>query len=215
MEQQILFLFNRDWTAPWLDRPMAIITSWPFWWPILLLLGLWVLWRGGFRARTMLVAAALAIGLVDGVVVQMVKKSVARPRPATHLNGVRVVDLAKANPRLLAATRPLQIEESAPLKPAQRGNSFPSGHAANNFSLATTVFLFYRRWGWLCYVPALLVAWSRLYVGAHWPLDVVAGAFLGAAVTWGFLHALDWLWQRWGDRLLPGLWSGYPRLLGS
>jgi undecaprenyl-diphosphatase len=213
MEQQILFTLNRDWTAPWLDRTMAIVTSWPFWWPILLVLGLVVVWRGGFHARSLVFCAALTIGLVDGVVVQAVKKTVGRPRPHGVLEGVRQIDLARARPRLLAATKPLRIQESAPEEPATRGNSFPSGHSANNFALATVVFLFYRRWGWLCFLPAAVVAWSRVYVGAHWPLDVVVGAFLGAGTAWVFLGLLERIWRKYGGRIFPTWRAAHPSLL--
>lgn len=213
MEQQIFFTLNQDWTAPWLDRCMAIVTSWPVWWPFLLVLGALVLWRGGFRARSMLVCAALSIGVVDGIVVQVVKKSVGRPRPNAVLEGVREIDLAKATPRVLAAAKPLRIRISKPQLPQKPGNSFPSGHAANNFSLATTVFLFYRRWGWLCFFPAALVAWSRIYVGSHWPLDVLGAAILGAGITWLFLLGLDRLWRSFGHRISRRWSETHPSLL--
>jgi len=62
-------------------------------------------------------------------------------------------------------------------------NSFPSGHAT--FSFVTASVLGYRRplpWKCVLYAFALLVAWSRIYVGAHYPLDVVSGALLGMGV---------------------------------
>jgi undecaprenyl-diphosphatase len=59
--------------------------------------------------------------------------------------------------------------------------SFPSSHAANFLSLSTFVFLRNRKL-WPLLVLGLLIGFSRVYVGAHYPLDVVAGGILGAAL---------------------------------
>jgi undecaprenyl-diphosphatase len=68
--------------------------------------------------------------------------------------------------------------------------SFPSGHAATSFACAVVLGSFVPR----LRVPALLlaaaIAWSRLYVGVHYPLDVAAGALYGAAVGLAVLRGL-------------------------
>ena len=62
--------------------------------------------------------------------------------------------------------------------------SFPSGHAATSFACAATLARYVsRRTAIGLYVLAALVAWSRVYVGAHYPLDVLAGAVLGLAIA--------------------------------
>ncbi len=64
-------------------------------------------------------------------------------------------------------------------------NSLPSGHAL--FAFVTAVTLSWRRgpaWKVPLYFFAILVAYSRVYVGAHYPLDVAAGAVVGAATGW-------------------------------
>jgi len=61
------------------------------------------------------------------------------------------------------------------------GNGYPSGHAAVAFALATSVALCVgSRWRWVPVVAAAVVGFARVYVGAHFPLDVVGGAALGA-----------------------------------
>lgn len=57
--------------------------------------------------------------------------------------------------------------------------SFPSSHATVAFALAMSVFLFNRTWGIPMLVAAFLVSWGRVFVGVHYPSDVVAGAILG------------------------------------
>ena len=62
------------------------------------------------------------------------------------------------------------------------GYSFFSGHAAISFCLTTVVVLFLRKklkWGWIFYLWPLLFAWSRIYVGVHYPLDLLVGATVG------------------------------------
>lgn len=59
--------------------------------------------------------------------------------------------------------------------------SFPSSHATVAFALAFTVFLFNKQWGAVMLGAAVLVALGRVYVGVHYPIDVIAGAVLGIA----------------------------------
>lgn len=56
---------------------------------------------------------------------------------------------------------------------------FPSNHASVSFALAQTVFFADRRWGVVAYILAFLVSVSRVFVGVHYPSDILAGAVLG------------------------------------
>lgn len=59
--------------------------------------------------------------------------------------------------------------------------SFPSGHTVTIFALATALALIWRRLAWPAFAMAILVGLSRIAVGAHWPSDVLAGAWIGIA----------------------------------
>lgn len=61
--------------------------------------------------------------------------------------------------------------------------SFPSGHATISFALATSVTLTFPCIGWIMFIPAVFVAFGRVYVGVHYLSDVVVGALLGAGVS--------------------------------
>lgn len=213
MDQQLLFLINRTWAHPALDRVMAAASSFDFWWPFLLVAGIAILIWGDFRLRVMLLAIGLAVGVTDALVVDTIKGQVGRPRPHDALSGVRTLDLAKAKPRFLALGQPLKVEVSTESIQGVGGNSFPSGHAANNFAVAAVCFAFYRRWGWLVFLPAALVSYSRIYVGAHWPLDVAVSCLIGAGIGFLTVAVLEWIWRRWGGRILVRRYENHPSLL--
>ena len=80
---------------------------------------------------------------------------------------------------------PLRYAEPKALVSVPHDGSFPSGHAATSFAAATILaFAFPRLWP-LLFTLAAAIAFSRVYVGVHYPLDVVAGAVLGVLVAWG------------------------------
>lgn len=60
--------------------------------------------------------------------------------------------------------------------------SFFSGHAATSFAITTLIYLFLRnkiRWVWIFYLWPLIFSYSRIYVGVHYPLDILTGALIG------------------------------------
>ena len=94
----------------------------------------------------------------------------------------------------IAVNQPLgnAVHESRPyallphalvLVPRSHDFSFPSDHAVMAGAVASGVWLVSRRLGLIALAAALLMAFARVYVGAHFPLDVVAGLLVGAAVT--------------------------------
>lgn len=65
--------------------------------------------------------------------------------------------------------------------------SFPSNIAATSFAFASGIWLGNRRVGWLLLIPAFLVCFARVFIGVHYPFDVVCGALVGVAATLGAL----------------------------
>ncbi len=82
---------------------------------------------------------------------------------------------------------PLVYPEPAPLVHVPHSGSFPSGHASIAFACATVFAWASPRLARPAFVLAAAIAWSRVYVGVHWPLDVLGGAVLGVLVATALL----------------------------
>lgn len=75
--------------------------------------------------------------------------------------------------------RPFVALAFKPLTDLQFSNAFPSGHAATFFALATAVVFFNRRWAYWLFAGAVLMGVARVFVGVHWPIDILGGAAVG------------------------------------
>ena len=164
-DRWLLLKINRDWTAPFLDTTMPLVTDlhrvpWFLYGVAPALLALW-LWKGRKHALKVLVVAAVAIAAADLVAYRVVKPWVARPRPEWTL-GPAVFMRA----------------------PANGAYGFPSNHAANMGAAAAVLTVAYPAGAVVFAGVAGLVAYSRVYVGAHYPGDVLGGLALGAAIGW-------------------------------
>lgn len=79
--------------------------------------------------------------------------------------------------------RPFVAYDIQPLF-AEHSWSFPSGHAAFFFALATTLYFYNKKWGVWFFVAALVISLSRIIAGVHYPSDIVGGALVGIAVAY-------------------------------
>lgn len=98
---------------------------------------------------------------------------------------------------LVARVRPYEVVEGLRLLIERQPDwSFPSGHSASSFAAAAVIFLNHRRTGWPAVVLAALIAFSRLYVGVHYPTDVLFGALSGILIG----TAVCRVWARTAER---------------
>ena len=97
--------------------------------------------------------------------------------------------LARALKSVVDVERPaFRYAEPKALMHVPRDHSFPSGHAATSFACATVLAWAFPRLAVPLYLLAAAIAFSRVYVGVHYPLDVLAGAALGLLVATALLR---------------------------
>ena len=124
--------------------------------PYLLVLGFLILvfYENGWRRKWYLFSeAAIAIILSRGLLTEIIRFFYNHPRPFAVLGFTPLI--------------------------SESGSSFPSGHAAWFFALAMVIFFRNRKWGMWFFALSLVNGIARIYVGVHWPFDILGGAIVG------------------------------------
>ena len=146
------------------DIFMPFITNKKNWTlPILVLIFLLGFFSGP-RGKIALAVLIISLSFTDAICAQILKPFFERIRPS-HLN----------------------LEEINLLTSKGGKWSMPSNHAANIFSLAIVLSYVYKKYKLLLFLLAILISFSRVYVGVHFPGDVIVGGFIGVSISSIFL----------------------------
>jgi undecaprenyl-diphosphatase len=170
-------LFHRIhlvWRRPFLDPLFRGLTDpGKLLLPILLLV-LGLLWMGGRRGLLALLVLVVTITVSDRGTAKVIKPIFKRDRPS------------------------VMVADARPMFGVRGTYSFPSVHAANAFASALVLDAVFPGFRAAFLTVAALVSYSRVYVGDHWPSDVIAGALLGCLIGLGGRILFRRLDARWG-----------------
>ena len=122
----------------------------------------------------MVAEAVIAALFTRFVLVEFIRWLWFRPRPFVTLNFAPLISYSAKEP------------------------SFPSGHASFYFALSTIVYFYNKKAGILFYIASFLIVLARVFVGIHWPSDILAGAIIGILMGW----ILNKWFRRHGNKLI-------------
>lgn len=198
LDLRLLYLINQTWSGPWLDPVMARVSDYDsFRYPIFAGVILTLIF-GGFRGRLFLILMGTCLIIGDGIIDWDFKIGVNRPRPNETELHLRVVTLSG-------------ITESVPRHVAV-GRSFTSGHACNNVALAMVGCAVFGRWALWLWPWAALVSYSRIYVGSHYPSDILGSWLVALFYSYFILKTSEWLWRKYGPERWPKFHAAHPLL---
>jgi undecaprenyl-diphosphatase len=210
MDQTLFQLINERWTHPALDLFMAALSNVEIWRPLLIAVVIFMLVFCGFRGRACICCLLFTL-LISEQVTGFLKSAIDRHRPK-QVESVRMVQLQKARPAFMTLFQQPTIRYSNQSDRTRSGPSFPSGHVTDNTVIALCFTLFYRR-GWLYWIVTAAIGYSRIYLGAHWPSDVIATFFLAAGETLFILAGLELIWRRATQKWAPQIYERHPSLI--
>lgn len=162
-------LINDGWNTPALDAFFLFLSRPPYRAGLFLVLIALLCWSGRRRGREAALVVIVAVALADQLSSNLLKDLFDRVRPCFALEDVRLL-------------WPRQAQSP----------SFPSGHAANSAAAAAVLWRVGGAWRWAALLAAVLIAYSRIYIGVHYPLDAVGGLLVGLASG----LAANFLWIR-------------------
>lgn len=165
-DRNLFLAINNGWSNPINDIIFAVLTLLGSDYVMLPIVGIaiYIFDRKNFKGNLILIISALVIG---GILVHILKELVDRPRP---LGGMKEL-IKEGKVHINVIFEPLNIV------------SFPSGHSQTVFTAATVLGYTYRRYIYVFFLIAFFSGISRVYVGAHYPLDVLAGGIIGAGIS--------------------------------
>ncbi len=171
IDEKIFFFINLTLANHFFDLVMTALTKKENWYLPGAIIWLFLIIKGGSRGRIFAGLIILAIVFSDQISSSLLKPLIARFRPCKTLEGFRLLVHCGSK------------------------YGFPSSHATNAAAVATIFVYYNRQWAWLWIVLAFLIGFSRVYVGVHYPFDVLAGWLLGSLISITMVTVADKLFR--------------------
>jgi membrane-associated phospholipid phosphatase len=163
LDQWLFIKLNSGLANPFFDDLMPFMRNGINWAPLYLFLAVFAVLNFKRKGGWWILFFVATVALTDMIGNNVFKQNFGRDRPCADLDFSEHV-------RLL-------------INCVGKGNSFISNHAANHFGMAMFFFITFRpvlkKWVWIGFLWAALIAFAQVYVGIHYPSDVFAGALLG------------------------------------
>jgi undecaprenyl-diphosphatase len=168
-DQALFSLINGKWTNIVFDKLMPWLRTSNNWVPFYAALLIYLFVKWGSKAWKWLIIVALNVTITDQISSSFFKPFFHRLRPCA--------DLA------------IMYKSRLLLDHCAGGFSFTSSHAANHFGLAMLVFMtlqpLFKKYTFLFFIWAAIIGYAQIYVGVHYPLDVLVGSCIGLLVGYG------------------------------
>lgn len=166
-DQYLFFAINHGLSNPVFDWLMPILRNRFTWTPLYLFIVIFLVRNYGKKGWLILIFLGLTFGFTDYFTSSIIKPSVERLRPCND---------------------PAIKNEVRNIVACGTGFSFPSAHASNHFALAVfLILMFYHKWKWILPIGlfwAASISFAQVYVGVHYPIDVLSGALLGSIIAY-------------------------------
>ena len=161
----LMLRINKDWTSPWFDKIALLARESYLYVPFYLFLAMFMIMNFGKKGAWWVVTVLAMAGLNDLISSHVIKEIFDRPRPCRD-------PMMASQIRLIA-------------RYCGMNGSFISSHASNHFAAATFIFqtlkFLSRKWA-LVFLWAAIISYAQVYVGVHYPSDVICGAIFGFAM---------------------------------
>ncbi|HEX2683039.1 MAG TPA: phosphatase PAP2 family protein [Ferruginibacter sp.] len=177
LDKELFKLVNGQWTNSFFDWISPWLRNSTIWIPLYLFLMLFLLINFKKKGLWIAIFAIITIVITDPISSRVLKPFFNRLRPCNDPDMVNSI-------RFLLHYRP-------------GSGSFPSSHAANHFALAMYLYAILRaylgKWTCLFFVWAFCIGYAQVYVGVHYPFDIVGGAVFGCLVGYGTAYVAKML----------------------
>ena len=190
LDETLFHWINFSLCNYFIDNLAPVITGGKLLPAILLLGAIYLLWKGQARGRILVLSLSLILPLGSQFVISPLQEISNRPRPWNEAKEVRLISGV----------------------PLPDGSGMPSRQTAQWFAASLICYCFYRKSVRFLLPFSILIGLSRIYVGAHYSGDVVAGAVIGAGYAAAGLWAMQALWQWAGKKWFRLWWERMPNL---